>query len=61
MDKMNLIINLIIAVIVIVGFFGYFARVAGFYKEGGLLNRLWKKIIANLKKNNDDSSKNNDI
>ena len=51
MDRINLIINLVIGILVIIGFFGYFARVAGLYKEGGLLNNLWKIIKEKFKKN----------
>ena len=53
MDRINLIINLVIGILVIIGFFGYFARVAGLYKEGGLLNNLWKIIKEKFKKNNE--------
>lgn len=51
MDRMNLIINLIIGILVVVGFFGYFARIAGWYKEDGLLYNVWKSIKEKMKKN----------
>ena len=50
MEKINLIINLIIGILVVIGFFGYFARIAGWYKEGGLLYNFWKIIKEKLKK-----------
>ena len=58
MDKINLITNLIIGISVLIGFFGYFARIAGWYEEGGLFNKFWKLIKEKIHHQKDDSQKN---
>lgn len=37
-------INLLIGLFVIIGFFTYWGKAAGWYEEGGLVYEWWKKI-----------------
>lgn len=45
-------IHLLIGVLVIVGFFTYWGKIAGWYEEGGLVYEWWKKVKENKKNNN---------
>lgn len=50
----NFLINLAIGILLIIGFFTYWGKAAGWYEEGGLMNELWKKI--KNKKQKDDEN-----
>lgn len=39
----QLTLNLIVGLFVIIGVFAYWGRIAGWYKEGGLIYEWWKK------------------
>ena len=59
----KILINILIGLIVIVGFFIYWGRASGWFKEGGLVYEWWKTKKESLKKstkdNNDDDNNNN--
>lgn len=42
----NFIINAAIGIIAIVGFFMYWGKASGVFKEGGLINEWWKNFKA---------------
>ena len=59
MDINKFWINLCIGILVFLGFFIYWGRVSGWYKEGGLIYELWhewrnKKEQEKSKKKNSD-------
>ena len=43
----GIIINILIGVIAIVGFFIYWGKSSGVFKEGGIINEWWKNYKAN--------------
>lgn len=45
----TLIINVCIGLIVIVGFFWYWGKTSGVFKEGGIINEWWKNYRAKKK------------
>ena len=45
----GIIINILIGVIAIVGFFIYWGKSSGVFKEGGIINEWWKNYKANKK------------
>lgn len=56
----TLIINICIGLVVIVGFFWYWGKTSGVFKEGGIINEWWKNRQAQ-KKEEKMMKKNKDI
>lgn len=53
----KILINVIIGIVVFVGFFLYWGRSSGIFKEGGLIYEWWQTKKENLfKKKNDDDN-----
>lgn len=44
-----IIINVVIGIIAIGGFFIYWGKTSGVFKEGGIINEWWKNYRANKK------------
>lgn len=55
----NIYIHFVIAILVIVGFFTYWGKAAGWYEEGGLIYEWWKNIRGKKDDNNDDKNNEN--
>ena len=59
----NVIINILIGIIAIGGFFVYWGKASGVFKEGGTINKWWKnyrmqkKEERAIKKNSNNSEK----
>lgn len=53
----NFLINLIIGILVFVGFFVYWGRAAGWYKEGGVVYELWHEFRSRKKQNKQANKK----
>ncbi len=47
----KLIINICIGILIFLGFFIYWGRISGWYKEGGFFYELFKKDSSKNKKN----------
>ena len=57
MSMNKILINVIIGIVVFVGFFLYWGRSSGIFKEGGLIYEWWQTKKENLfKKKNDDDN-----
>ena len=53
----SIMINILIGVIAIVGFFIYWGKASGVFKEGGLLNNWWKNFRTHQKGSNNKEKK----
>ena len=59
----SIIINVLIGIIAIGGFFIYWGKSSGVFKEGGIINEWWKNYKASkkeknaLKKESDDQNR----
>lgn len=47
----SIIINVLIGIIAIVGFFIYWGKASGIFKEGGVIREWWKNHKAQKKEN----------
>lgn len=45
----TLVINIVIGLIAIIGFFCYWGKSSGVFKEGGIINEWWKNYRAKKK------------
>lgn len=54
----KILINIIIGIVVFVGFFLYWGRSSGIFKEGGFIYEWWQTKKANLKKKKNDDDNN---
>lgn len=57
----TLIINICIGLIVIVGFFWYWGKTSGVFKEGGLINEWWKNYRAKKKAEKEEIKRDKEI
>lgn len=46
-----ILINILIGIIVFIGFFIYWGRASGWFIEGGIVYEWWKKKRSEMKKN----------
>lgn len=51
-----IIMNIIIGLIVFIGFFIFYGRTAGWFSEGGLVYEWWKNKRTSKKKNKNSSN-----
>lgn len=55
------LINFVVGLIVVVGFFLYWGRASGWFKEGGLVYEWWKNKKENLNKRKKNNNNDDDI